>query len=532
MLTASGVGTDYTLMGGQWNNSTPITFSIAPDGVSWDQGTNNVNAKLNAEFGGTSWQGLVAKALQTWAAVTNLNFTQVADGPYGFNSSGIAEGDQKFGDIRIGGYDFGTIATIARTYGPPPNGQTGAGDVELNTSFNFAPGTHYDFQSVILHELGHSLGLGESPQPSSVMYTFYSGARQGLSPYDIEGIQSLYGARVADSYQAGGVATTAANAFDLTSSLNASEQTVLNGTSLATIGDVEYFSVVAPALSKATLQVEAQAQGISLLSPKVSVIDPSTGATLAVNSNSTAYGDNASVSIPNAVAGHRYLIAVTGATNDVFSVGSYALHAGFVGGTATAPTPAPTPTPTPLPSTPTPVQTTPAPVVVTPPRAPVIAADAYSYNGWFAGATELGPLAQRVITNLTLPTASSYQSFTFEVAKPGIVQIGMANTFAVVEDASGRPITAGQGLVGFVAPASGSRYYVFFNSPNAAPVANYAFIINVTPLPTPAVVAPLATAPVKASTSKPTKTGVKKADVTLTPKAKTPSRTIVPTKQT
>jgi predicted Zn-dependent protease len=177
----TGLGTDYTLMGGQWNNSQTITYSFPPDGVAWDQGTNNINASLDAEYGGTGWQSLVAKALQTWASVTNLNFAEVPDGDYAFNSQGVNQDDPDFGDIRIGGYNFGTTATIARTYGPPPNGQTGAGDVELNTGFNFAPGSYYDLESVFLHELGHSLGLGESPQPSSIMYSDYEGARESLS---------------------------------------------------------------------------------------------------------------------------------------------------------------------------------------------------------------------------------------------------------------------------------------------------------------------------------------------------------------
>jgi hypothetical protein len=162
----SGLGTDYTLMGGQWDNTRPITFSFAPDGVSWDRGTNTVNAQLDSEFGGTSWHALVDQALQTWSSVTNLNFVEVGDGSFDFNAPGVNQGDAQHGDIRIGGSSTSGSSTIARTYGPPPNGQTGAGDVELNTAYDFAPGSKFDFETVILHELGHALGLGESPQPS------------------------------------------------------------------------------------------------------------------------------------------------------------------------------------------------------------------------------------------------------------------------------------------------------------------------------------------------------------------------------
>ena len=171
----SGAGTDYVLEGGQWDTSRPVTFSFAPDGVAWDKGTNSVNATLDAEFGGTGWQSIVARALQTWSAASNLNFVEVPDGAYSFNTVGSAQGDPRFGDIRVAGFSFGVSSTIANTYGPPPDGSTAAGDVVLDTAYNFSPSSKYDFQTVILHELGHSLGLAESPQPTSVMYTYFSG---------------------------------------------------------------------------------------------------------------------------------------------------------------------------------------------------------------------------------------------------------------------------------------------------------------------------------------------------------------------
>ena len=170
------------------------------------------------------------------------------------------QGDPKFGDIRIGGYDF-TSTTIARTYGPPPNGQSAAGDVELNTAYNFGPGGPYDLETVLVHEIGHALGLGESPQPSSIMYTYYGGVRKALSPFDVEGIQSLYGSKTTDGFQSRGLATSTSTAVDLTPFLNGNHQTQINGVGLSAIGSTEYFSVVAPAIKGSTLKVAAQPSG-------------------------------------------------------------------------------------------------------------------------------------------------------------------------------------------------------------------------------------------------------------------------------
>ena len=441
----TGPGTDYTLMGGQWDNSRAITYSVAPDGVTWAAGVNNVNASLNAQFGGAGWQSLIARALQTWASVTNLNFSPVGDGPYAFNAPGVNQGDPSFGDVRLGGSNFGTTATIAQTYGPPPNGATGAGDVDLNTGFNFGAGSRYDLESVLIHELGHSLGLGESPQPASVMYSTYLGPRQSLSSYDVEGIQSIYGARQPDAYQAKGIATSAATAPDLTPGLNSAAWGQLLGLSLRTIGDTEYFSVVAPQRIGATLDVAAISHGFSLLSPKLTVIDPATGATLASNANPNVDGDSAFDSVPGVQAGHRYLIAVTGATGDVFSVGSYALQLGFFGGTSIAPPP-----------------------------------DGYPYNQPFALATDLGANTQPTIFNLTLPSAQNYQLFSFETTQAGPVLVSTLGANVVVVNSVGQVVDAGGGQLGFQAPGAG-RYFLIMLSPNNAPVSNYAFAVRTFP---------------------------------------------------
>ena len=111
------------LMGGQWDNSRPITFSFAPDGVAWDQGTNNVNAKLNAEFGGTGWQSAGRPGPPDLGRRRRTsNFVEVGDGSYAFNAAGIVAGRlpiRRHPDRRLRPR---TTSTIAQTYGPPPNG--------------------------------------------------------------------------------------------------------------------------------------------------------------------------------------------------------------------------------------------------------------------------------------------------------------------------------------------------------------------------------------------------------------------------
>lgn len=55
------------------------------------------------------------------------------------------------------------------------------------------PGNARSFFAVVLHELGHSLGLDHSDRPDSVMYFSYSKSTGNLSYDDIQGIQYIYG---------------------------------------------------------------------------------------------------------------------------------------------------------------------------------------------------------------------------------------------------------------------------------------------------------------------------------------------------
>lgn len=59
-----------------------------------------------------------------------------------------------------------------------------------------SPVAGINFLVTATHELGHSLGLGHSSDPSAVMYpTYRVGESKNfrLSPDDIKGIQKLYG---------------------------------------------------------------------------------------------------------------------------------------------------------------------------------------------------------------------------------------------------------------------------------------------------------------------------------------------------
>jgi len=55
-------------------------------------------------------------------------------------------------------------------------------------------GTDATLEQVMLHEIGHALGLGESTDPSSVMYYALTASNRALDSTDIAGIQLWYSA--------------------------------------------------------------------------------------------------------------------------------------------------------------------------------------------------------------------------------------------------------------------------------------------------------------------------------------------------
>jgi hypothetical protein len=65
-----------------------------------------------------------------------------------------------------------------------------------------SPGPPYDLESVLLHELGHALGLGHSTDPDSVMWSTYAGTRRRLATDDVAGMAALYGGGGGDGSRA------------------------------------------------------------------------------------------------------------------------------------------------------------------------------------------------------------------------------------------------------------------------------------------------------------------------------------------
>ena len=123
--------------------------------------------------------------------------------------------------IRIGAFDFASSFNGAVGFAPPPNGGTGSGDVLFNTTVGFqlasgaegsdlqlypSGGGYYmnDINGLLLHEIGHTTGLGHSADASTVMCgdptpncLNLTKLTQQLKADDVAGAQFLYGVTAA-----------------------------------------------------------------------------------------------------------------------------------------------------------------------------------------------------------------------------------------------------------------------------------------------------------------------------------------------
>ncbi len=207
-------------------NGATVTWAYIPQGsgvnYSYAQtaqlsGLNKIDT-LRANLGTTAFDAAVQRAFDTWSAATNLTFVNVSQsdptnvGSYAGNT---------LVDIRIGAYDFDPNASVGAIGFSPPFLDIGAdalaGDIAFNFENSFAinvgpdgtplaygPGYLNDIEGLLLHEIGHALGLdhvfptsGADPLVNAVMCSGglcnFNVINHVLSDDDLAGIRYIYG---------------------------------------------------------------------------------------------------------------------------------------------------------------------------------------------------------------------------------------------------------------------------------------------------------------------------------------------------
>jgi len=176
VLTSNKWGPSQTLgtMGGT------VTWSIVQAGVNLTGAGSNVPGTTSLVPGallGFDWEAVIKEALADWAAIAEIDFMQIED-------NGIATGFGGNADIRIAFTDTGPFWGYAFF----PGSSDLAGDVFLDDQAF----SQTNFKTLLLHELGHAIGLDHVFGIPAIMNTPFT--QTMLQADDIFGIQQQYGA--------------------------------------------------------------------------------------------------------------------------------------------------------------------------------------------------------------------------------------------------------------------------------------------------------------------------------------------------
>jgi hypothetical protein len=309
----------YATLGGNWVYGSRITYSFAPDGTNIGGASSNLNqAMASLGISTATWREQFEKAASVWEAVTNINLALVSDNGEAFGAPGNQQDDPNVGDIRIGGTALASNV-LASTFLPPAfNGGTLAGDVVMNTSQAWHINSDYDLETVAIHEIGHALGMDHSQITTAAMYANYNAIKQSLTSDDVAGIQSVFGTRQPDPFNAGGASNASpTTAFDVTPYINVNNQVILPILSLGGATQQEWFKITIPSWKGGGMAVQMQSALLSELSPRVIVFDANLGngvQALAANSYGATVTVNYTVQ-PNQVYYIRVLAANSGPTD-------------------------------------------------------------------------------------------------------------------------------------------------------------------------------------------------------------------------
>ena len=307
-----------------------LTFSIAPDGTHVGKEVSALQSDFNLIAPTAQWQQALARAFQKWSVHANINIGNVADNGAASGVYGPTRGDERFGDIRVTGFDYAkdvfaeAVSENSRSVG------TWAGDVFFNTAVDWQ--NVASIEAAALHEVGHILGLGHSVDPASPMHIHGPSGALELTAQDILNVQAIHGIRNLDTNEGSNGNDSIARASRIKGGED--DATVLEGFGgnqvwiqfgdLHNASDHDVYEIRTSNIYSGPLSVELRTSGLSLANLAAEITDRD-GSVLAQTVVTGTFGGDSILTLDHTAPDGKYYLQVHAGADPFWATGDYSI---------------------------------------------------------------------------------------------------------------------------------------------------------------------------------------------------------------